>query len=121
MCLGLGIKAAGEVGRVGLGIAGAVPGMLLVVLVDAASREDGAVDAFEITAVGQIEGANNVGAHRLLLVVLAPIDVGTACTASGIEHMGRLDPVQLLQDLLAVLVADDGGMHILALLLEDAL
>jgi hypothetical protein len=120
VCLGLGVKAAGEVGRVGLSVPGAIPGMLLVVLVDAAGREDGAVDALEITTVGQVEGANDVGPHRLLFVVLAPVDVGATCTASRVEHMSRPDPVKLLHDLLAVLVADDGGMHILALLLEDA-
>lgn len=121
MCLGLGVKAAGEVGRVGLGVAGSVPGMLFVVLVDAAGREHGAVDALEITTVGQVEGANDVRPHRLLLVVLAPVDVGPTCTASSVEHMGRLDPVELLQDLLAVLVTDDGCMHILALFLKDGL
>lgn len=121
VCFGLRVEAAGEVGWVGLGVAGAVPGVLLVVLVNAAGCEDGAVDALEVTAVGQVEGANDVGSHRLLLVVLAPVDVGTTRAAGGVEHMGRLDPVELLQDLLAVLVADDGGMHILALLLEDVL
>lgn len=121
MSLGLGVKAAREVGLVGLGVAGAVPRVLLVVLVDAAGREDGAVDALEIAAVGQVEGANDVGPHRLLLVVLAPVDIGTTCAAGGVEHMGRLDSVKLLQDFLAILVADDGGVHLFALLLEDVL
>lgn len=121
MCLGLRVEAAGKVGRVGLGVAGPVPGVLIVVLVDAPGCEDGAVDALEITAVGQVEGANDVGPHRLLLVILAPVDIGATRAAGGVEHMGRPDPVELLQDLLAVLVADDGGVHILALLLEDVL
>lgn len=121
MCLGLRVKAAGEVGLVGLRVAGAVPGVLLIVLVDATGGEDGAVNAFKITAVGQIEGADNIGSHRLLLVILAPVDVGTTCAAGGVEHMGRLDPVKLLQDLLAVLVANDSGMHLFSLLLEDIL
>lgn len=121
VCLGLRVEAAGKVGRVGLGVAGPVPGVLIVVLVDASGCENGAVDALEITAVGQVEGANDVGPHRLLLVILAPVDIGATRAAGGVEHMGRPDPVELLQDLLTVLVADDGGVHILALLLEDVL
>lgn len=118
---GLGVEAASKVGRVGLEKTWAVPGVLLIVLVDAAGGEDGAVDALQEAAVGQVEGADDIGPHGFLLVVLTPVDVGATGAAGGVEDMGRLDAVELLEDLLAVLHAHSGGMHVFALRLEDVL
>jgi len=121
MALGLGVEAALEVGRVRLQISRAVPGMGIVVLVDAAGGEHGAVDALEVAAVGQVQSPDHVGAHRLLLVVLAPVDVGAAGAAGCVEDVRGLYAVELGQDALAVLHADRRRKHLLALLLQDAL
>lgn len=121
MSLGLGIEAARKVGRVGLEETWAVPGVLLVVLVDAAGCEDGAVDALEEAAVGQVQSTNDIGSHGVLLVVLAPVDIGAAGAASSVENVGGLDTVELLEDLLAVLHANSRGVYIFALALEDGL
>lgn len=121
MGLGLRVEAAAEVGLVCLGKPGAVPRVLLVVLVDAARRENGDVNALEEAAVGQVEGANDVGTHRVFFVVLAPVDVGPPRAAGGVEDVGGLDALKLGYDGLAVLHADRRGVYFLALLLEDRL
>lgn len=95
--------------------------MRIVVLVDATSGKDSNVDAFEEAAVGQVQCTNNIGAHRLLLVVLAPVDIGTSCAAGSIEDVGGLDALELGNDSLAVLHADRRGVDFLALLLKDRL
>jgi len=95
--------------------------MGVVVQVDAARGEDGAVDPALEAGVGQVQGADGVGAHGFLFVVLAPIDVGTAGAAGGVEDVGGLDAVQLGQDALAVLHADRRAEDLLALLLKELL
>ena len=119
MRLGLRVEAPGKVGLVLLLEALAAHGVLLVVLVDAARREDGAVDAAEEAAVGEVEGADDVAPYGSLLVVLAPVDVGTAGDASGVEDVGGLDAVELGEHGLAVLHADRGAVDLLALRLEE--
>ncbi len=121
MSLGLGVEATVKVRLVGLEVAGAVPGVRLVVLVDAASGEDGDVNALEEAGVGQVEGADDVGAHGGLLVVLAPVDVGAAGGTGSVQDVGGLDPLELGQDGLAVLHADGGAVDLLALGLEERL
>lgn len=118
MCLGLGIEAARKVGRIRLGVARAIPGVFLVILVYTAGGEDSAVDTLQGAAVGQVERADDIGPYGVLLVVLTPVDVGAACAAGGVKDMGGLDTVELLHDLLAVLHANGGGVDVLALLLE---
>lgn len=121
VALSLGVEAASEVGRIGLEVAGAIPGVLLVVLVDAACGEDGAVDTLEVAAVGQVECADDIGAHGVLLVVFAPVDIGATGAAGSVQNMCRLNAIELLEDLLTILHADGGGVNLLALSLEDGL
>ena len=121
MALGLGVEAALEVGQVGLLEAGAADGVGVIVEVDAARGEDGDVDALEEAAVGQVEGANDVGAHGLLLVVLAPVDVGPSSAAGAVQDMGRANPVQFRLDGLPILHTDRGHVDLFALALQDLL
>lgn len=121
MGLGLGVEAASEIGSVSFKETWAVPRVLLVVLVDAAGSKDGAVNALEEAAVGQIKGSDDIGSHGILLVILTPVDIRATGAASGVENMGGLDAVELFEDLLAVLHANGGGVNLLALSLEDRL
>lgn len=121
MCLGLRVEAAVEVGLVRLEESRPVPGVALVVLVDASRGKDSDVNAGQVAGVGQVEGADDIVAHRLLPVGLAPVDVGAAGGPSSVENVGGLDALELGNDSLAVLHADGGGVHFLALLLEDGL
>lgn len=121
MGLGLRVETATEVGLVRLSKSRSTPWVRIVVLVDAASGKDSNVNALEEAAVGQVQCADNIGTHRLLLVVLAPVDIGTSRAAGSIEDVGGLDALELGDDSLAVLHADRRGVDFLALLLEDRL
>ena len=120
MALRLGIKAAREIGRVCLHIARTTDRVSVVVMVDTARREDGTVNAGERTAVGQVEGADDVGPHGFLLVVFAPVDIRTSRAAGAVEDVRGLDLVQLGLDGFAVLHADGGHVNVLPLALQNA-
>ncbi len=77
--------------------------MSLVVFEDAPGGVDGAVDSSLIGAISDIEGSDDVGADSGGLVILAPVDVWTACDSCCHENMGRLDFIELLSEALAVL------------------
>jgi hypothetical protein len=121
MSLGHGVERAIKVGEVSLLEAWAAHWVSLIVLVDAAGSENSAVDVLEEAAVSKVEGADNIGADGVLLVVLAPIDVWAASAASAVQDVGWLDSLELSNDGLAVLHADSGGGDLLALGLEERL
>ena len=121
MSLGLRVKAPSEISRIRLQEALPTNRMLLVILVNAPRSEHGNVDALEEAGVGEVEGADDVAADGGLLVVLAPVDVGAAGAAGGVEDVGGLDAVELGEDGLAVLHADGGGVDFFALGLEEGL
>lgn len=121
MSLGLGVERAIEIGLVCLEVAWASNGVLLVVCVDAAGGKNGEMDLLEETAIGQVEGADDVASDSVLLVVLAPIDIGTTSAARTVENMGWLDSLKLSDDRLAVLHAYSGSGDGLALALEKSL
>lgn len=119
--LGLGVERAIEVGLVSLEVTWAADGVLLIVCVDASGGENGQVDLLEETAIGQVQGADDIAADGILLVVLAPIDVGATSAASTVENVGWLNSLELGNDSLTVLHADSGGSNGLALALEESL
>lgn len=119
--LGLGVERAIKVGLVGLEVAWAADGVLLIVCVDASGGEDSQVDLLEETAIGQVQGADDIAADGILLVVLTPIDVGATSAASTVENVGWLDSLELSNDSLTVLHADSGGSNGLALALKESL
>lgn len=121
MALGHGVEAADKVGSILLLEASTAHGVLLIILVDASSRKYGAVNTSLGTLIGQRQSANDVGANSLLLVVLAPVDVGSASAASGVEDVRGLDLVEHLGDTSGILHADGGAGDLLALLLEELL
>jgi hypothetical protein len=49
------------------------------------------MNALEEARIGQVQCADDIIPHRLLLVVLALIDIGSTSGASSIENMCRLD------------------------------
>ena len=119
--LGLGVERAIEVGLVSLEVTWAADGVLLIVCVDASGGENGQVDLLEETAIGQVQGADDIAADGILLVVLAPIDVGATSAASTVENVGWLNSLELGNNSLAVLHADSGGSNGLALALKESL
>lgn len=121
MALGHGVEAADKVGSVLLLEASTAHGVLLIVLVDASGRKDGAVNTSLGALIGQRQSANDVGANRLLLVVLAPVNVGSASAARGVEDVRGLDLVEHLGDTGDIFHADSGAGNLLALLLEELL
>jgi hypothetical protein len=121
VCLGLRIKGAVKVGFVGLQVARATDGVLLVIGVDAASGEDREVNLLEEANICQVEGSNDIAADGLLLVVFAPINIGAAGATSTVQDVGGLDLLDLLNHSLAVLHANCGGEDLLALALEEGL
>lgn len=119
--LGLGVERAIEVGLVSLKVAWAADGVLLIVCIDASSGENSQVDLLEETAIGQVQGADDIAADGLLLVVLTPIDIRATSAASAVENVGWLDSLELSNDSLTVLHANSGGSNSLALALEEGL
>jgi len=119
--LRLRVEGAIKVGLVGLEIAWAADGVLLVVCVDASGGENRQVDFLKETAIGQVQGANDIASDGLLLVVLAPIDIGATCAASTVENVSWLDSLELGNDSLTVLHANSGGSNGFALALEEGL
>lgn len=89
--LDLRVEAPLEVGQVSLLESRPAYGVGIVVEVNAASGEDSAVNASLPTAVGNVEGANGVGAHCSLFVVLTPVDIWASGAASTVEDVGGLD------------------------------
>lgn len=107
--LRLGVEALVEVGFVFFGEANARPeGVSVVIFEDAPSGVDGAVDVAFIAQVGNVECANDVGTDSLGFVIFAPINVGTAGNAGGVEDVGGLDRVELGGHVGAVLDACRG-------------
>lgn len=79
------------------------------------------MDLLEETDIGQVQGTDDIAADGLLLVVLAPIDVGATSAASTVKNVSWLDSLDLSNDSLTVLHADSGGSNGLALALEESL
>mmetsp|Transcript_18027 Transcript_18027/g.46182 ORF Transcript_18027/g.46182 Transcript_18027/m.46182 type:complete len:255 (+) Transcript_18027:412-1176(+) len=77
--------------------------MRLVVLEDAAGREECHVDAALVGGVGDVHRADHVGPKGLHLVRLAPVHVGPASHARRVEDVRWLHAVELSGELLAVL------------------
>ena len=67
----------------------------IVVLEDASSGVDGAVNSLHVAEIGDVEGTNDVGTNRFRLVVFAPVNVGSSCNSSRHENVRRLDLVEL--------------------------
>lgn len=80
--------------------------MALIVCVNATSGKDSDVDSLLVTAIGQVNGTDNVVPDGILLVVLTPIDVRSPSRSSGVEDVGWLVFVELGNDCLTVLHAN---------------
>ena len=135
--LGVAVVASAKVGGILLCKClsrAAAFGVGSVVFEDAAGGEDCAVDTFEIAAICQVEGADDVGADCGLFVGLAPlwmlsasvcsveggrsgayIDIRTSGDTGTVEDVGWLLLVEKGEDLFTVLHADGGLLDILAL------
>lgn len=49
------------------------------------------MNAKQEATIGQVQGANNITANGRFLVVLTPVDIGTASAAGTVEHTRRVD------------------------------
>ena len=111
--LGFAVKGSVKVGNVLLGKADSGSlGVLFVVHKDATGGVDGAVNVSLETQIGQIQGSDDVGSDGFGLVRFAPIDVGTAGDAGGVQDVRGLVFVQLLGNGLAVLETAVGGLDL---------
>lgn len=115
MTLCLGIKATLKVGGVSFLETGTTDGVGVIVEIDTARGKDSAVDSLEPTAVGEVDGSNDIGAHGSLLVIFTPVNVGSACAASGVKHMCGFDTLEFGHDSLTVLHANSSCIDFLAI------
>lgn len=101
--LGLRIKATCKVGNIVFGKTNTRSQRMFVIVFKNASRGiDGTVHVSLIAQIGQIQGSNDIGTNGFGLVCLTPINIGTSCNASGIQHVGGLNGVELLGQSLAI-------------------
>lgn len=84
-----------------------------------ASCENGAVDVLQEAAIGQIQGSDDVAPNDLFLVVLAPVDIRPAGTASTVEDMCRFDTIKFCNDSFSVLHTHSCREDFLVLLLQE--
>jgi len=111
-CFCVRVEGAVKVGRVLLLEADAAAQRVrVVVLEDAAGREERDVDAALVGNVGNVHCADHVDAQRLLLVRLAPVHVWPARHASCIEDVRRLHALKLLHECCAVLEPRAGKLE----------
>jgi hypothetical protein len=114
MRFGLRVERAIEVRLVSLKVSRPTNWVCLIVGVDTTGGEDGDVNTPLVATIGQIEGTDDIISDRLLLVILAPIDIWTAGRSSCVEDVGRLDSLQLGLNSFSVLHANCRGVNLLA-------
>lgn len=114
MCLGFRVERTIKIGLVCLEEAWSANWVGIIVCVDATGGKDSDVNALQEAAVGQVQGANDIVSDGILLVILAPVDIGSASGASSVEDVCRLDSLQFGDDGFAVLHADCGGVYLLS-------
>lgn len=118
---GLGVEAAIEIGGVSLLESRSADRVGIIIVIDAASSKDGAVDVGQEATIRQVQSSDDVGTDGILLVVLAPVDVGPSSAAGAVQDMGWANPVQFGLDGLPILHTDRGHVDLFALALQDLL
>ena len=102
--LGLRIKASCKVGNILFGKTNTRSQRMFVIVFKNTSRGiDGTVDVSFIAQIGQIQGTNDIGTNGFGLVCFTPINIGTSCNASGIQHVRGLNGIELLGQRFAIL------------------
>jgi hypothetical protein len=140
-----GVEGAGEVGGVAFEVAFSVDRVGIVVGVDTwfdricewvsfpckggglvlaepeltSGSEGGDVDPEDEATVCQIQSADDVAANGGFLVVLAPVDVRSACAAGTVEDVGWTDALEHLHHAFTVFHPDCGLRDSLALAFEE--
>lgn len=77
------------------------------------------MDILQEATIGQIQCSDDIAPNDLFLVVLAPVDVRPAGTASTIEDMCRFDTTKFCNDSFSVLHTHSCGEDFLILLLQE--
>lgn len=95
--------------------------MLIVIGIDTSCSEDSNVNTLQVANIGQVQCSDNIASNRLLLVVLAPIDVGASSAASTVKNMSWLDFFNFCNDRFPILHANSGGVNFLSLAFEKSL
>jgi len=78
VCLSFRVERSSKVGLVGFEKSWATNWVFVIVGIDTASCEYSDMNASLEAAVGKVEGTDNIVSDRLLLVILAPIDIRSA-------------------------------------------
>ena len=81
-------------------------------------RHHGEMDASDPARLRQHQRANNIALDSFGLVVFTPVNVWSACLASAIDHMGRLDFIQHLINSYSVFHSHAGGIDVFVLSTE---
>lgn len=99
-----------KVGSISLLEASTTNSVGIIILKDAASSVQEVVDALLVANVSHIQGANDVTADSLVLVILAPVHVGATSHTSSIKHVGGLILLNLSLNILSVIGSGIGDM-----------
>jgi hypothetical protein len=83
------------------------------------SRKDSDMYAEYKAAVCQVQGANDIASDGGLLVILAPVDIWSACTTSTIENVGWPNSFKHSHDIFPIFHADRRLLNALALVFEE--
>jgi len=113
------IERAIEIGLVGLQVSRPSNWVRLIILVNTTRSIDGSMDSLQETSIGQVQSTDDIASDGLLLVIFAPINIGTAGATSTVENVCWLDPLEFGDDSFSVLHAHCGCVNLLSLAFKD--
>src|SRR5690606_9765061 len=68
--------------------------VLIVIGIDAAGCKHGDMNSLKEASIREIQCSNDIAPNSSLLVVLAPVDIGTSRATSTVQNMGWLDLIK---------------------------
>src|SRR5690606_30605031 len=89
----IGIETSTKIRWIVLRETPAANGMFLIIFVDTPGGKNRKVYSPFVAEVCDSQGPNYVGANSCFLVVLAPINVGTASASSTVDNVGRVKTI----------------------------
>lgn len=121
MALRQRVKASFKVWVVLFRITTPSDGVRLVVLIHAASSEDGTMDLGLEAGICQVQCADDVGSYRLGLVVFTPVNIWSPSASGSIQNVCWPDEKEFRKHSLSIFHTDCCSVNFLALLLQKAL
>jgi hypothetical protein len=93
--------------------------MLLIILIDTPSRKNSAMNTSLVTLICKRQSPDNIRAHGLRLVILAPIDVRSSCTARSVKNVRWLKDLKGFGNVVTIFHVDCCGVDFFALVVEE--